>query len=86
MKTQHEKLSQALKGHDAYYGITGNWSALSHLRYQVRRIWRKWLGRRSHKGTMTWDEFDRLIGRYGLPPPRVVHTVYGRQLQLPLRA
>lgn len=86
VKEQHAKLSRALMGHDAYYGITGNWSALNHLRYQIRRIWRKWLGRRSHKGDVIWDKFNQLMKRYPLPPARVVHTVYGRQLQLPIRA
>jgi len=86
VEEQHWKLSQALKGHDAYFGITGNWKALSHLRHQVRRIWRKWLGRRSHRGTVSWEKFQRTMERYPLPPPRVVHTVYGRQIQLPLRA
>jgi len=86
VKTQHRKLVQALKGHDAYFGITGNWNALSHLRYQVRRIWRKWLGRRSHEAGMTWEKFNRVMERCPLPPARVVHTVYGCQLQLPLRA
>ncbi len=86
VKMQQQKLSQALTGHDAYFGITGNWNALNHLRYQVRRIWRKWLGRRSHEASMTWEKFNRVMARYPLPSARVVHTVYGRQLQLPIRA
>jgi len=86
VKTQHQKLSQALKGHDAYYGITGNWPALDRLRHQVQRIWRKWLNRRSRERSMDWEKFNRLLGRYPLPPARVVHTVYGRQQQLPLHA
>lgn len=84
VKEQHQKLCQALAGHDAYYGITGNWDALNVLREQVRRIWHKWLGRRSHRG-MTWEKFNRLKLRYPLPSARVVHTVYGRQIQLQFR-
>ena len=86
LKTQHEKLSQSLKGHDAYYGITGNWGALSHLRYQISRIWRKWLDRRSHKAGVIWEKLNLIMRRYPLPPARVVHSVYGRQLQLSFQA
>jgi hypothetical protein len=34
-------LSRKLRGHDAYYGITGNARALSLLRPLVQRIWQK---------------------------------------------
>ncbi len=79
---QHQHLTQALRGHDAYYGITGNWRALSALRNQVERIWRKWLDRRSRKARMSWERFKRLLLRLPLPAARVVHPVLGRQLQL----
>lgn len=85
VKEQHAKLSQSLKGHDAYYGITGNGPALSHLRYRVQRIWRNWLDRRSGRARMTWERFKRLLARYPLPQGRVAHSVYGRQQPLPLR-
>src|SRR6202522_476929 len=38
--TQHQKLSQKLKGHFAYYGITGNSSALGRFRSAATEIWR----------------------------------------------
>ncbi len=44
--TQHQKLSQKLKGHFAYYGITGNSSALGRFRSAATEIWRHWLSRR----------------------------------------
>jgi RNA-directed DNA polymerase len=73
---QHRRLVQALRGHYAYFGITGNSSALARFLYEVRRVWRKWLDRRSGRGTMPWDRFERLVARYPLPPARVVHSVY----------
>jgi RNA-directed DNA polymerase len=73
---QHRALSQKLRGHDAYYGITGNSRRLHGLRLVVARIWRKWLGRRSQAGRLCWDHFHRLLQRFPLPPPRVVHSVY----------
>jgi group II intron reverse transcriptase/maturase len=71
---QHEHLSQQLRGHDAYYGITGNGPSLQRLRYAVTRLWRKWLARR-RDGPLPWDVFQRLLARFPLPAARVVHSV-----------
>lgn len=75
---QQKALQRKLKGHYAYYGITGNMRALARFLWEVRRLWRKWLDRRSSGNRLTWEKFVRLIERYPLPPPRVVHSVYRR--------
>ena len=46
IEEQHAVLCQKLRGHAAYYGITGNSPALSRFHYEVLRVWRKWLMRR----------------------------------------
>lgn len=76
---QHRVISMKLRGHDAYFGITGNARALDVLRYQVRRLWLKWLRRRSWKTSWTWDDFAALLERLPLPPPRVVQSIYRAQ-------
>jgi group II intron reverse transcriptase/maturase len=76
VRWQHRKLCMALRGHDAYYGVTGNGRSLNILRYHVERLWRKWLDRRSWRTRMNWQKFKRLLFHYPLPPPRVVHSVY----------
>ncbi len=76
VREQHRSLVQKLQGHCAYYGITGNADALGRFHHEVKRIWRKWLHRRSHKAAMTWERFNRLALQYQLPRPRVVHSVY----------
>ena len=73
---QWQTLSRKLRGHDAYYGITGNARALVRLRQAVRRAWQKWLNRRSYRPSLTWETFTRLLQRYPLPPARVVHSNY----------
>lgn len=83
---QHQRLTSVLRGHYAYYGITGNGGSLARFYHEVRRIWRKWLDRRSHKARMNWERFARLSQRYRLPLPRVVHSVYPMQLDLRLRS
>jgi hypothetical protein len=78
IQEQHATLSQKLRGHDAYYGVTGNCSSLSRMRAIVVRIWRKWLSRRSWKGCFGWASLWGLLERYPLPAARVVHSVYRR--------
>lgn len=75
IKVQHRVLSQKLRGHDAYFGITGNCRLLACLRQAVQRIWFKWLRRRSSKARRSWVWMQRLLKRYPLPRPRVVHSV-----------
>jgi RNA-directed DNA polymerase len=75
---QHRTLSQKLRGHYAYYGITGNGLSIQRFRNAVVRIWKKWLARRRRRGFVSWDRFGRLLKRWVLPPAVVVHSVYRR--------
>lgn len=75
---QQQKLNHKIRGHCAYYGITGNGLALARFHYQVGRSWRKWLNRRNRERPITWDVFRRLLQRHPLAPVRVVHSVYAR--------
>jgi len=78
IKNQQRTLCQKLRGHYAYYGITGNSSALSAFRTVVERTWRKWLSRRNRERSMTWTIFARLLERYSLAPARAVRSKYYR--------
>jgi hypothetical protein len=73
---QYSKLNRKLKGHFAYYGITGNARWLYRYREGVKRLWRKWLNRRGGKSSMTWERFEQLLRHYPLPKARVVHSIY----------
>jgi RNA-directed DNA polymerase len=73
---QHAQLVRKLRGHYAYYGITGNARRLGLFRYQVHRLWHKWLNRRSQLKSMPWERFNRLLQRYPLPRVAIVHSVY----------
>jgi hypothetical protein len=67
VRWQHQHLASKLRGHYAYYGITGNLRRLCRFRYEVQRVWRKWLARRSQRTQMPWERFNRLLVRYPLP-------------------
>lgn len=78
VREQWQVLMQKLKGHFAYYGITGNGEALEQYREEVKRLWHKWLDRRTRRrGGMTWERFNQLLRRnFPFPPARVVHSIY----------
>ena len=73
---QHRALSRKVQGHYAYYGITGNYAALRCFWQGVQGNWKKWLSRRSQRAYSDWPRFRRLMERYPLPKPVVVHSVF----------
>jgi group II intron reverse transcriptase/maturase len=72
---QHQTLCQKLRGHCAYYGITGNSFALSRFRWAVQNVWRKWLGRRRRRGYLSLPAFAELLSRFPMPTAVTVHSV-----------
>jgi RNA-directed DNA polymerase len=64
-------IGQKLRGHFAYFGIRGNALAINRFHYWVRRMWRKWLSRRSQRSQMDWEKFNRLLEHHPLPPARL---------------
>jgi RNA-directed DNA polymerase len=73
LKAQYDRLCRMLKGHYGYFGITGNFRRLVRLHHEVRRVWRRWLSRRSSKSSLTWERYGRVLQRLALPLPRIVH-------------
>jgi group II intron reverse transcriptase/maturase len=72
LKAQHLALEKKLEGHYAYYGITGNSLAIAKLFYAVKHVWRKALARRSQQ-RLPWWKMQKLLERFPLPAPRIVH-------------
>jgi len=68
---QHAQLVAKMRGHYAYYGISGNFRRISWYAHKVARIWQKWLSRRGSR--FPWDRFQGLLKRHPLPAPRIVH-------------
>ena len=74
VKEQWQALCRKVHGHYGFYGITFNMRSLKLFYEQVKRAWRKSLDRRSRNRDMPWDRFNRLLKRYPLPGPRIVHS------------
>jgi group II intron reverse transcriptase/maturase len=68
---QHTHLVAKMRGHYAYYGISGNSRRLTWYATKVARIWQKWLSRRG--GGLSWSRFNALLTRHPLPAARIVH-------------
>jgi RNA-directed DNA polymerase len=73
VEKQHRALARKLNGHYAYFGITSNYAALRRLWHETKAIWRKWLSRRSQKAFVNWKAMHRLLERFPLPSPRILH-------------
>ena len=74
IKAQHDYLVRVVRGHNAYYGLTGNGKRLEWFRYQVARTWRKWLLRRSRRRCLNWDRMNTILKRYPLPSVQFVRS------------
>ncbi len=75
LKTQHLTLTKKLNGHYAYYGITSNFDRIASFFYMAKRVWRTALARRSQQ-RMPWRKMQKVLERFPLPAPRIVHR-YG---------
>ncbi len=70
IREQYATLCQKLRGHFAYYGgVIGNVRCQQRFRYEVMRLWRKWLARRKRRGQYPWERFNRLLKVLRLPWP-----------------
>lgn len=68
MKTVANKL----RGHYAYYGVTGNSQGIGRYFYHVKRLLFKWMGRRGKRYSLSFEKFKLLLERFPLPAPRIV--------------
>ncbi len=74
LSEQQRALSAKLRGHAAYYGMTGNGRALWRFARETYRAWWKWLLRRSQRSA--WKRLLAELRKYPLHEPRVVHSIY----------
>src|SRR2546428_4141687 len=68
---QQEALNRKLRGHYQYYGRSTNFRSLGEFYEGVRRIWHKWLNRRTRGNTLNWPAYAQLLQRHPLLCPRL---------------
>ena len=73
IEKQHEKLCLKIKGHFAYYSISGNFDRISRFAQGVNKLWFRSLNRRGAGKRLTWGQFNEMLFRLPLPKPYIVH-------------
>jgi len=76
LKDWWETLAAKLRGHYQYYGVSGNYPALTSYYKLAIRLAHKWVNRRSQKNSMNWKEFQAYLQTFPLPKPRICHNLY----------
>jgi group II intron reverse transcriptase/maturase len=73
VEDQAAVLNAKLRGHYQYYGRPTNCRCLWQFYRQVRRLWHKWLNRRTRGKTLPWRDFVHLLALHPLLRPRICH-------------
>lgn len=68
-------LNRKLRGHYQYYGRSTNFRSLREFYNGVRRIWKKWLSRRTRGKGLTWPEYENLLKRHTLLEPWITRPI-----------
>ena len=71
IESQAKQINLTLKGHYNYYGLPGNSKTISKFHYHTIRMWRQHLSRRSQRGQLSWEKFQRILETHKLAPPRL---------------
>ena len=74
VENQAAALNAKLRGHYQYYGRPTNFRSLWKFYRLVRRLWHKWLTRRTRGKRLNWDTFQQLLTRHPLLVPRICHA------------
>ena len=68
---QQQALNRKLRGHYQYYGRSTNFRSLLEFFDRVRKVWQKWLNRRSRGNPLNWTAYEQLLRRHPLLRPRL---------------
>ncbi len=71
-----DTLKAKLRGHFQYYGVSGNYDSIEAFYNHTMRVLHKWLNRRSQKSSMNWENFNKYMGSYPVPKPKIVQNFY----------
>ena len=65
-----------LRGHYAYFGVSGNLRSLRCVQWHVQRLLFEWVNRRSQRKSMNWQQFNGYLLLNPLPRPRIYYNLY----------
>ena len=76
VEAQHAALGRRLRGHCNSFGVNGNFPSLLRLVEATKRVWYKWLCRRSQRKRLNWERFTDLLRQRPLPHPRITVRIW----------
>ena len=65
-----------MRGHIQYYGMSHNFEAISNFVYEAKRIFFKWINRRSQRKSFDWNKFSKFEELFPLPKIKIVHRLF----------
>lgn len=65
-----------IRGHIEYYGISHNFRSVSNFIFNARRIFFKWINKRSQKKSFDWKKFESFENLFPLPKAKIVHKFF----------
>jgi group II intron reverse transcriptase/maturase len=68
-----------LRGHAAYYAVSGNARSVRTYAYRISRLLFKWLNRRSQRRGVTWERFSKVLAGW-MPSLRIQRNLYPKPL------
>jgi group II intron reverse transcriptase/maturase len=71
-----KKLNIKLNGTFRYYGISDNFNWMSNFRRYAIVELRKWLSRRSQKGKLSWEKFNKILSYNPIVQPKIYHPLW----------
>jgi hypothetical protein len=74
LEEQQKNLNLKLRGHYQYYARPTNLPGVERFFQLVVWTWQKQLNRRTRGKSVTWEKFNKILKRYPLQRPRIMHA------------
>ncbi len=71
LKDQQKRINMILVGFYRYFGLSSNLEVLWTIRERAKTLWKKFLSRRSQKGQLSWEAFDKIFDHHPFAQPKV---------------
>ncbi len=76
MKDIWLKFCRKIQGHIVYFGVTNNGRSVGTFLHKARKIFFKWMNRRSQKRSCNWVQFSQFEKQYPMPKVKIFHSTY----------
>jgi hypothetical protein len=76
LKELWKTFQSKVRGHVQYYGISHNMERLQIFIHNTKKIFFKWINRRSQRKSFDWVKFNLFMELNPLPKPKIVHRLF----------